>query len=117
MGCEINPKHITKWTLHNLCRRVTIEHLGCFDGNGERSVCWVWQKGCDKDGYPQIKLGGMFGSKYKAHRVAYVMFTGDFDIAGSDVHHLCNVRNCINPQHLEKRKSWGHRAGEGDLPF
>ena len=100
--------------LQFLIRGVRIEHRGCHDGNGEPSPCWVWTRYTDPDGYPRVKLRG---TDYRTHRVSYAVFTGDNDLDGFDVHHQCGVRCCINPHHLEKRKSWEHRVGEGDLPF
>lgn len=107
-------KDLPSHALQVLFRGVRILHKGCRDGNGEPSACWIWTRGCDKDGYPRVKLSG---KDLYAHRVTYAIFHQDFDLEYFDVHHLCEVRGCINPHHLEKRSSWGHRAGEGDVPF
>ena len=117
-GGDIDSKLISRWTLHKFFRNVAYEQRGCHDGNGEPSACWIWMKAvCDR-GYGRVKIGGFRGKTYKAHRLAYVLFTNDYDIGGCDIHHLCGVRNCVNPLHLEKRKSWDHRAGtDGNLLF
>lgn len=62
------------------------------DANG----CWIWQKSCDRDGYAQMTNG----SNRRAHRVSYAEFKGE-PPAGLQIDHLCRVRNCVNPEHLE----------------
>jgi hypothetical protein len=57
--------------------------------------CWIWWGRCTEDGY------GMFGTPYKrAHRVAYEIFKGAIP-DGLQIDHLCRVRRCVNPEHLE----------------
>ncbi len=54
--------------------------------------CWYW-RGCrDKLGYGRFTLG-------KAHRVSYQIFKGEIPPKMS-VLHRCDVRNCVNPDHL-----------------
>ncbi len=60
------------------------------------SGCWLWN-GCTSYGY------GMFyaGSKLRrAHRVSYETLIGPIP-DGLQIDHLCRVRNCVNPAHLE----------------
>lgn len=52
--------------------------------------CWLWVSSIDQQGY------GMS----RAHRVAYTVLRGPIP-AGLVLDHLCRVRNCINPDHLE----------------
>lgn len=59
------------------------------DDNG----CWVWQAGLSSQGYGVYKKQG-------AHRVIYKMYKGDIP-EGLTLDHLCRVRNCVNPDHLE----------------
>lgn len=86
--------------------------------------CWIW-KGCtDRNGYGL--WSGPAGHPIKrmtvAHRWAYYAANGKIP-AGLELDHLCNVRGCINPRHLEavtreenmRRRSerqthckWGH---------
>ena len=61
--------------------------------------CWLWTGAIDGGGY------GCFwvvpGSKQdKAHRIAYELFKRPIP-AGLEVGHLCRVRRCVNPEHLE----------------
>lgn len=64
---------------------------------GHDSPCWIWQGHCDSDGYAEVKFRGR---KFRAVRVAYAAFHGGL-AGGLDVDHICRVRNCINPTHLE----------------
>jgi len=55
--------------------------------------CWLWEGRLDKDGY------GIFG-KIRAHRWSYEVFREEIP-RGLQIDHLCRVRNCVNPWHLE----------------
>jgi hypothetical protein len=63
--------------------------------------CWLWTASQDGGGYGI--LGVKEGKKMpmrKAHRVSYVLFVGPIP-DGLDLDHLCRVRHCVNPDHLE----------------
>lgn len=64
--------------------------------NGTR--CWIWTASINPDtGYGQIYAGhGPRG----AHCVAYELLVGLIP-AGLELDHLCRVRECVNPNHLE----------------
>lgn len=62
-------------------------------------TCWVWT-GPTTDGYGVIGAGGRGGATLRTHRVAYEALTGPIP-DGLEVDHLCKVRNCVNPAHLE----------------
>jgi hypothetical protein len=58
--------------------------------------CWLWQ-GCLTNGY------GKICSKKKAiraHRFAFEQLKGPIP-KGMQLDHLCRVRNCVRPDHLE----------------
>lgn len=58
--------------------------------------CWLWTAGRRHDGYGMIWRGGR---AVRAHRVSYELFCGP--VTDDDVIcHRCDVRNCINPEHL-----------------
>jgi HNH endonuclease len=61
------------------------------------SGCWLWGAETDRDGYGRIKIGGI---RAMAHRASYEALTGPIP-HGLQLDHLCRVRNCVRPDHLE----------------
>lgn len=61
--------------------------------------CILWTRTKDAQGYGQIWLYGRGGKYYSAHRVTYQMFAPIPE--GLVLDHLCRVRHCVNPNHLE----------------
>ena len=63
-----------------------------------RHGCWMWQGCTDQFGYGRI---GGDRKSLATHRVAYELFSGAL-IPGLVIDHLCRVRSCVNPDHLEQ---------------
>lgn len=64
------------------------------DSNG----CWLWQRARHKTtGYAVITLQNR---QRLAHRAAYELFVGPIP-EGLTIDHLCRVKHCVNPEHLE----------------
>lgn len=61
------------------------------------SGCWIWMLSTDPCGYGRVKRGGKL---LLAHRVAYEAWNGRIE-EGKELDHLCRVRCCVNPKHLE----------------
>lgn len=59
--------------------------------------CWLWTGTRLKDGYGQISVAGK--NRY-VHRIAYAIVIGPIP-KGKCLDHLCRVRHCVNPTHLE----------------
>lgn len=59
--------------------------------------CWLWTGATDR-GYPRVSYGGR--SAARAHRVVYELLVGKIP-EGRYLDHLCRVRHCVNPDHLE----------------
>lgn len=63
----------------------------------ELGPCWIWTGNTMKDGYTHFKVSG---KTVKAHRFSYELLIGAIpDNLALD--HLCRIRNCVNPSHLE----------------
>ena len=61
------------------------------------ATCWLWVAGKDSKGYGTFWIGD---ATRGAHRVSYELTHGTIP-AGLELDHLCRVRNCVNPDHLE----------------
>lgn len=59
--------------------------------------CWIWTRSCSPDGYGWASLNN---KTYQAHRLVYRLTVGAIP-EGLVLDHLCRVRNCVNPDHLE----------------
>ena len=66
-------------------------------------TCWLWKAGKDGNGYGVAVLGSRSDGTYqlvKAHRHSYESLVGPIP-DGLHLDHLCRVRHCVNPEHLE----------------
>lgn len=59
--------------------------------------CWLWTAGQSPDGYGKFSL---HSRSTPAHRLAYELLRGPIP-DGLYLDHLCRVRRCVNPAHLE----------------
>lgn len=59
--------------------------------------CWLWIGGLNIQGYSVMKIFKKSGS---AHRFSYEYFKGLIP-EGLQIDHLCRVKRCVNPDHLE----------------
>lgn len=64
------------------------------DASGD---CWIWTGHRNNRGYGVIGVGR--GKQY-VHRLVYELLVGPIP-AGLQLDHLCRVRACANPDHLE----------------
>lgn len=60
--------------------------------------CWEWSGAITRTGYGNFRHEGSFVS---AHRISYQWAKGALE-EGMEVDHVCRVRACVNPDHLEQ---------------
>lgn len=69
--------------------------------DADQSGCWLWTRRLHPTGYGYFSTrrpDGKWGPR-RAHRVSYELFVGPIP-DGLTIDHLCGVRHCVNPQHL-----------------
>ncbi|WP_390623415.1 HNH endonuclease signature motif containing protein [Subtercola endophyticus] len=67
----------------------------------DESGCWLWSAAIKENGYGTFGIGPAVASfQYYAHRVSYEINIGPIP-DGLQIDHLCRVRSCVNPAHLE----------------
>lgn len=78
------------------------------DANG----CWLFRGAINDMGYGVLNVGGR---NVRTHRITYEGLVGSIP-EGLDIDHLCRVRGCCNPEHLEPvtrsenlRRGWAVR--------
>lgn len=59
--------------------------------------CWLWGASKYPKGYGMFRFAGR---PMQAHRFAYELVVGPIP-DGLQIDHLCRVRHCVNPSHLE----------------
>lgn len=59
--------------------------------------CWAWTHYLESNGYARLWVDGR---NYGAHRFSYEYHVGPIP-EGLQIDHLCRVRHCVNPDHLE----------------
>lgn len=84
-----NPKS-TSFDVHHLPERFS-------EKVNVTSTCWLWTAGRSSNGYGKYRVGR---STVRAHRFAYERLVGPI-LPGLQLDHLCRVRACVNPAHLE----------------
>jgi len=78
-----------------------LESKVIIDANG----CWIWQ-GATSNGYAQVWTDG---SSQRCYRVSYICYKGPVK-PGLYVLHKCDVKRCINPEHLYEGTAQQNRA-------
>lgn len=58
--------------------------------------CWLWEGSKHQNGYGWIKA---FGNVVLVHRFSYELHKGPIP-AGLEILHSCDVKHCVNPDHL-----------------
>jgi HNH endonuclease len=89
------PQFVPQGATHVRADLAVIEERSIPEPN---SGCWIWLFQVDRDGYARARVNG------KAHqhvaRVSYECVNGPLP-PGLVPDHLCRVRPCVNPSHVE----------------
>lgn len=82
------PKKRILDTKERLLARLSVEDRGF------TSKCFIWTGELDRDGYGKIKSGGRYTP-------THWVLKGEPPEPGLELDHLCHVRACCRPSHLE----------------
>lgn len=86
--------------LDRIYKQVRVTDTG-YEIDGNPSPCHLWQGALSGSGrgsgYGRISINGVTSA---VHRVSYTHYNGYIPLK-RQVDHLCNIRNCVNPEHLE----------------
>jgi len=75
------------------------------EDRGYETPCWIWQRAKTTAGYGETWNGRVV----YAHRLSYELHVGPIP-PGHDVHHRCEQRACLRPDHLQPKPHREHAA-------
>lgn len=112
--CGCGSAVTATWVRGHHSRRSVEQRLA--EKTERRGSCLIWTGAVGTSGYGVIGTGEAKKTDY-AHRVAYRAAYGEIPV-GKHIDHLCAVRTCVNPEHLEavtqgenNRRAWIIRRG------
>lgn len=89
-------KHYTRLRKHGTTQSPLVDNWSRYEQDSRG--CWLWQGPLYRNGYGQ--LSRVINGTQLAHRAFFMRFK--FPIPRSvDLDHLCRVRCCVNPDHLQ----------------
>jgi len=95
----VNPEHLAEAPAGRAVTP-TSERFWGFVDKDTPTGCWLWLGAAHTSGYGRIGRGGAQGGMAYAHRVSWEMHHGETVPEGKYVAHTCDVKTCVNPQHL-----------------
>lgn len=98
-------KHYKRWERHGdpnvrLVARKTAHERFQAKVSPAGDGCWLWTGARFFNGYGQFRGGGGGSARVRAHRWSYEYHVGPIP-EGLQLDHLCRIRHCVNPAHLE----------------
>jgi hypothetical protein len=101
------PKHYARWLRRGGDPAISATNQGMpevarfwskVDKSGD---CWLWTGSTARGGYPGFfVMRDGIERNVMAHRYAYELLVGPIP-DGLQLDHLCRIRHCVNPTHLE----------------
>lgn len=93
--CE---KHYSRFKRMGRAEPLTmLERFSKYVGGPDDNGCWPWTGTKATGGYGFFKVGQ---DSVRAHRVSWELHRGPIP-EGLTIDHLCRVKHCVNPDHLE----------------
>ena len=83
---------------HSGKRRPLMERILGYIEIDPSTECWLWIAGKSPAGYGRLSIGG---TVVLAHRVTWVIWNNRAIPDDMELDHLCRVRSCCNPYHVE----------------
>lgn len=110
--------HYERWRVHGDPEAILKRYVDATDdvrfwAKVEKTdTCWLWTAKLQENGYGRFKYDD--GHLGMAHRWVYEQLVGPIP-EGLVIDHLCQVKHCVNPDHLEAVSS-GENVLRGDGP-
>lgn len=70
------------------------------DKSGGEDACWLWTGMKDRDGYGRLRATELGIKNMCAHRLVYMVSSGEQISKSLVVAHECDTPSCCNPRHL-----------------
>lgn len=94
-------RHYSRWYVNGTTKLKT-EQDRFWSKVEKTDTCWLWKTGRFSTGYGMFSVGSRLNNKcVLAHRYAYNQLYGEYPPKGMHIDHLCRIRHCVNPAHLE----------------
>lgn len=81
-------------------KRDIAERLWARVQKADEPGCWLWLGAVNENGYGRMGAGGRSDGTPYVHRVSWELERGPIP-EGMTIDHLCLVKTCVNPAHLE----------------
>lgn len=92
--------HWTRWKRHGdptAAKRIFGNVEARFLSNVDKTpTCWLWTGALNNFGYPKFRTA----DEGYGHRWSYARYVEPIP-TGLQIDHVCRVRHCVNPVHLE----------------
>lgn len=105
-GEALRPLMLDYAATRNMSLAERLEH---YSGPRTKSGCRLWQGAKSARNYPVVNGSDELGTNL-AHRVAYILATGDTPAPHEPIHHKCGQSLCVEAAHLQKVNSWENSA-------